>query len=203
VFEHLEDLDIALPLSDASPTSNWVMPRLQRLRFDLGNSPLSGATFLKAFGRKLFSLLLYFTSHNSSAMQHLLDCCPALEHLAMGPAPRASMPPLKHVTINWVDVFYHLGERERTTFESLKDGFPDLRTFRTFDTSMSPLRNIPDTISPREIGSHLDSISGAHEDGLWIRTVLSSIDSRNSREEGRDDSCIPEGAWVAAYGRGT
>jgi hypothetical protein len=204
VFENLEDLDLDLASdSKTSATSDWVMPRLRRVW--LRSSPSSGATLLKACGRTLFFLSLRcFYSHNGDAIQNLLDCCPSLKHLAIAPAPRTSMQPLKHATVNWVDLFYSLGDGGKTSFDVLKEGFPALRTLRIFDTSVSLLQNIPDTISPAEIEGYFASIPGPDEDGLWITTVLSRTNSGDDEDEDGDDSYIPEGGDTSlTYGSDT
>lgn len=189
VFENLEELDLALPYADVNPTSNWVMPRVRRVC--LRSYPPS--VFLTACGRTLFSLSLLFLSRCHLKLQDLLDCCPALQHLALPPGSCVLLPRLKHATINWIDVFSYLGDGADTSLEALKDGFPSLRTFRILDNSMSFLRDIPDTPWHAEIEGYLANISGADDDGLWITAVLSGTNPGDDEDEEQDDSYIPEG----------
>ncbi|KAJ6620520.1 hypothetical protein B0H10DRAFT_2021907, partial [Mycena sp. CBHHK59/15] len=80
-----------------------------------------------------------------TSIQGLLNSCPALKHLAVC-VSLCTPGPLKHQTINSVDVFCFLDGRTPITFEWLKEGFPALQTFRTLDVTMSVLWDIPTSL---------------------------------------------------------
>ncbi|KAJ7142544.1 hypothetical protein C8R44DRAFT_760809 [Mycena epipterygia] len=192
-FDNLEDLHLIgkSNFMFQGPPMEWVMPRLCRvwLRATNGffNNHLPPHTFFAAYGGMITFLSVFkFTpdSDSDTRLQKLLDSCPALEHLAMD-ASQCTDRPLTHQTIVWVDVFCFVDHHTPVTFESLRAGFPSLRTFRTLDETMNTLGDIPAILPSTGV---LEVDDGGAE-SAWITAVLST--DTNS-DDASDDDYAPD-----------
>ncbi|KAJ7142547.1 hypothetical protein C8R44DRAFT_193502 [Mycena epipterygia] len=202
-FDKLEDLHLIVSSGTILRPSitQWTMPRLRRvwLRAPCPScgqeNQLPHHSILAPYGRTITFLSLFRFSVDldgdlDNRMQNLLDSCPALEHLALN-ASLCRPGPLRHQTLVWVDIFCLRDHHTPVTFEALKEGFPELRTFRGLDETMSTLREIPLTLP--STGSL--EVDDGEAESAWITAVLSpDMDSDDSCDE--DYELADEGSFV-------
>ncbi|KAJ7149790.1 hypothetical protein C8R43DRAFT_499868 [Mycena crocata] len=191
---NLEDLRLRVTPDSDGPgaASRWLMPQLRRIwihgnssthmhRFDPGAIVHN---FLDVFGRTIsFLRVLDYTS--SSSIQGMLDRCPVLNHVALPRKLHENTSLLKHPNVQAVDIFGSLDEHLSITFEALKGGFPELRTFRTMDGSLSFLWDVPAVDATTDWNIDLINKIGVNA-SVW------DINSEDETEE------LGESAWIAA-----
>lgn len=185
-FGHLGSLRLHLTTGSVVP-SKWVMPHLRSVWLHAGSfyearKQLEAEAFLHSHGRTVTCLRLSnIEIEIGASIQGMLDQCPMLEHIAVG-ASVLTAGPLTHRAISSVDVFCFPGHRGADiTFSSLKEGFPELSTFRTLDISMQFLWDIPTRTIPAD----------------WV--LMRGADaSRGNEDQNSDSDECHESAWISA-----
>ncbi|KAJ7933742.1 hypothetical protein B0H13DRAFT_2500401 [Mycena leptocephala] len=196
-FPRLEDLRLSIPSNFSVLIVEWEVPRLQRLWLtdnpvEPFGSLIEVGPVLNAYGHNLTFLSLYLSP--PSHLQEILDRCPSLEHLVLGPRVSTDSASFEHQKIKHIDFWGGWGGRSwvRVVVDSFDGGFPALRALRNFDVTFKYLWDLPVRFPPGELQRGVLGINCNGESGG--DNVGQAMNQAGGETRGED--AVP--SWLAA-----
>lgn len=139
--------------------SQWIMPSLQSLTFDIDGEPFHRMSCWKQFctshGRNLKCLVIvpipwrHAKKSRLHELQDLLDLCPSLEHIVIPPFYEIELD-VSHPNVKWIDIWRSTHSSQVPEFP-IHRGFPAFRGFRAVDCAFVNTPDITTLFPPDEV----------------------------------------------------